>query len=59
MRTAIGRAMFARFHEAATVRGTSHGWEVVAFEPTFVEMGTMRKLPQRPLPVRNLALPKT
>jgi hypothetical protein len=43
MTTALGGAMFARFHEAATVRDTPDGWRVVAFEPTFVEMGPLRR----------------
>jgi hypothetical protein len=45
MTTGIGGAMFARFHETATVRDTSDGSKVVAFEPTFVEMGPTRKRP--------------
>jgi len=39
----IGGAMFAVFRHKATVRKTSDGWRVVAFEPTFVEMGDMRR----------------
>lgn len=39
----VGGAMFAVFRHSATVRKTSGGWKVVAFEPTFVEMGDMRR----------------
>jgi len=39
----IGGAMFAVFRHVATVRRTAGGWKVVAFEPTFVEMGDMRR----------------
>jgi hypothetical protein len=39
----IGGAMFARYRHAATVRKTAEGWRVVAFEPTYLEMGEMRK----------------
>jgi hypothetical protein len=42
----IGGAMFAVFRHTATVRKTSAGWKVVAFEPTFVEMGDMRRRPR-------------
>ncbi len=41
--TAIGGAMFARYRHAATVHKTDDGWRVVAFEPTFVEMGELRR----------------
>ena len=43
MTTGIGGAMFARYRHEATVRKTSEGWRVVAFEPTFLEMGETRK----------------
>ena len=41
--TGIGGAMFARFRHEATVRKTTEGWRVVSFEPTFLEMGELRK----------------
>jgi hypothetical protein len=41
--TAIGGAMFAVFRHTATVRKTSGGWKVVAFDPAFVEMGETRR----------------
>jgi len=41
--TAIGGAMFARFRETAGVHRTGGGWRVVAFEPTFMDMGETRK----------------
>ena len=41
--TGIDGAMFARYRHEATVRKTSDGWRVIAFEPTFLEMGEMRR----------------
>jgi hypothetical protein len=41
--TGIGGAMFARFRHAAKVRDTPDGWRVVAFEPTYLEMGPLRR----------------
>jgi hypothetical protein len=41
--TGIGGAMFARYRHAATVRKTPEGWRVVAFDPTYLEMGELRR----------------
>jgi hypothetical protein len=36
-------AMFARFRHAARVRKTGDGWRVVGFQPTYLEMGELRR----------------
>ncbi len=41
--TGIGGAMVTHFHDAATVRKTAEGWRVVAFEPTYLDMGELRR----------------
>jgi hypothetical protein len=41
--TGIGGAMFARFRHVARVRKTGDGWKVVGFEPTYLEMGELRR----------------
>jgi len=41
--TGIGGAMFARFRHVARVRKTGDGWRVVGFEPTYLEMGELRR----------------
>ena len=41
--TGIGGAMVTHFHDAATVRKTPEGWRVVAFEPTYLDMGELRR----------------
>ena len=41
--TGIGGAMVAHFHHTATVRKTSDGWKVVAFEPTYQNMAELRR----------------
>ncbi|MEP6995507.1 MAG: hypothetical protein ABI968_13365 [Acidobacteriota bacterium] len=38
----IGGAMLAHFRHKATVRKTSDGWRVVAFEPTYLDMASVR-----------------
>lgn len=43
--TAIGGAMYIHFHHAATVRRTPDGWRVVSFEPTYLDMGEIRRRP--------------
>jgi hypothetical protein len=43
--SAIGGAMVAHFRHRATVRKTSDGWKVVAFEPTYLDMAATRALP--------------
>ena len=48
--TGIGGAMAMRVRHAATVRRIGGGWRVVAFEPTFVDVGEIRRhAPQTPL----------
>ena len=41
--TGLGGAMYAHFRHAATVHETPDGWRVVAFEPTYVDMGELRR----------------
>ena len=41
--TGIGGAMYTHFHDAAAVRRTLEGWRVVAFEPTYIDMGEVRR----------------
>lgn len=41
--TGIGGAMWAKYRDEATVTKTSDGWRVTAFEPTFVDMGDIRR----------------
>ena len=41
--TGVGGAMVTHFHDAATVRKTPEGWRVVAFEPTYLDMGELRR----------------
>jgi len=43
MTTAIGGAMLTHVHHSATLRQTTDGWKVVAFEPTYIDMGTIRR----------------
>ena len=38
----IGGAMYAHFRHRATVRKTEDGWRVVAFEPEYEDMGSLR-----------------
>ena len=40
--TGIGGAMYTHFRHAATVRRTDDGWRVVAFDPTYLDMGETR-----------------
>lgn len=49
--TAIGGAMYTNVRHAATVRRTADGWKVAAIEPTYVDMGEVRRGPGH-LPVR-------
>jgi len=41
--TGIGGAMWARYRDEATVRKSQGGWRVSAFEPTFVDMGEVKR----------------
>ncbi len=41
--SAIGGAMATHIHHSATVRKTAEGWKVVAFEPKYLDMGTLRR----------------
>ena len=41
--TGIGGAMWARYRDEATVEKTAEGWRVTAFEPTYVDMGEVRR----------------
>ena len=41
--TAIGGAMLTHIHHSATLRQTAGGWKVVAFEPTYLDMGAIRR----------------
>ena len=41
--TGIGGAMWARYRDEATVKKTSDGWRVTSFEPTFVDMGEVKR----------------
>jgi hypothetical protein len=41
--TAIGGAMATHIHHSATLRKTAEGWKVVAFEPKYLDMGTLRR----------------
>jgi hypothetical protein len=39
--SAITGAMYTHIHHSATVRKTPDGWKVVAFVPTFIDMGEL------------------
>jgi hypothetical protein len=41
--SAIGGAMATHIHHSATLRKTAEGWKVVAFEPKYIDMGTLRR----------------
>jgi hypothetical protein len=41
--TGIGGAMWARYRDEATVKKTPDGWRVASFEPTFVDMGEVKR----------------
>jgi len=41
--TGIGGAMATHFHHSATIRKSGDGWTVVAFEPTYLDMGEIRR----------------
>ena len=41
--TGVGGAMWAKFRDEATVKKTTEGWRVVAFEPRYLEMGEIRR----------------
>jgi hypothetical protein len=41
--TALGGAMFTHIHHSATLRKAAGGWKVVAFEPRYVDMGSVRR----------------
>jgi hypothetical protein len=41
--TGIGGAMWARYRDEATVKKTAGGWRVTAFEPTFVDLGEVKR----------------
>jgi hypothetical protein len=41
--SAIGGAMYTGIHHSATLRKTSGAWQVVAFEPRYVDMGPVRR----------------
>jgi hypothetical protein len=41
--TGIGGAAWAKYRDEATVRKTAEGWRVTAFEPTFVDVGEMKR----------------
>jgi hypothetical protein len=41
--SAIGGAMATHIHHSATLRKTAEGWKVVAFEPKYLDMGTLRR----------------
>jgi hypothetical protein len=41
--TGIGGAAWAKYRDEATVTKTANGWRVAAFEPTFVDVGEMKR----------------
>ena len=41
--SAIGGAMYTGISHTVTLRNTSEGWRVVAFEPKYLDMGPVRK----------------
>ena len=41
--SAIGGAMYTGIHHSATLRNGPGGWQVVAFEPRYIDMGPLRK----------------
>ena len=41
--TGIGGAMWAKYRDEATVKKTADGWRVTTFEPTYVEMGEVKR----------------
>jgi hypothetical protein len=41
--TGIGGAAWAKFRDEARVTKTADGWRVTAFEPTFVDVGEMKR----------------
>jgi hypothetical protein len=41
--SAITGAMYTHIHHSATMRKTSDGWKVVAFEPKFIDMGEFHR----------------
>ena len=41
--TGIGGAAWAKYRDEATVTKTANGWRVTAFEPTFVDVGEIRR----------------
>jgi hypothetical protein len=41
--SALGGAMWMTFHHSARLRKTGSGWKVVAFEPTYLDTGTVRR----------------
>jgi hypothetical protein len=40
--SALGGAMWMTFHHSTRLRRTGGAWRVVAFEPTFLDMGRLR-----------------
>ena len=41
--TALGGAMYTHVHHSATLRHSSGGWKVIAFEPKVIDIGEVRR----------------